>query len=51
LAKPEDMLPLELRFCAHHNGQHFAALKLAGWTPAANESDKINAQPSVSANV
>lgn len=46
-----DMLPMELTFCAHHNGVHFAALKLAGWSPAKDESDKINAQPSVSANV
>lgn len=45
-----DMLPMELRFCAHHNGQHFAALKLAGWSPALDESEKINVQPSVSAN-
>lgn len=32
-----DMLPAELRFCAHHNGEHFAALKLAGWSPAPTE--------------
>lgn len=33
LADGIDMLPMELTFCAHHNGVHRAALKLAGWSP------------------
>ncbi|UTN93041.1 hypothetical protein SEA_MARKY_38 [Streptomyces phage Marky] len=47
----EDALPLELSFCAHHNAKHAAALKLAGWSPFRDDSEKINAKPSVSANV
>lgn len=43
--------PMQLSFCAHHNAQHAAALKLDGWSPFRDDSAKINVKPSVSANV
>jgi hypothetical protein len=49
--RPDDLMPMQLTFCAHHNAQHAAALKLAGWSPYRDDSAEINEKPSVSANV
>jgi hypothetical protein len=42
---PDDLLPMELKFCAHHNAQHCAALKLAGWSPYRPVDGERNAKP------
>lgn len=49
--QPDTLTPMELGLCAHHNAKHHTALRLAGWSPMRDESAKINAKPSVSANV
>jgi len=31
--RPDDLMPMQLTFCAHHNAKHAAALRKAGWSP------------------
>jgi hypothetical protein len=42
---PDDLMPMQLTFCAHHNAKHAAALKLAGWSPYRPVDDERNATP------